>query len=126
LEDKELKIKENFKKTSFFKSGIIYLNDQEKNTYEHVKSFADLNVKKKNFEYDILSSTGKETELLKDIEAKEKSIQKLSKIIPIKNIPQHIIQKSLAKNEFYKFNILQTYFPNLNSMQSFIDSDDFL
>lgn len=126
LEDKELRIKENFKKTSFFKSGIIYLNDQEKNTYEHVKSFADLNVKKKNFEYDILSSTGKETELLKDIETKEKAIQKKSEIITIKNIPQHIIQKSLAKNEFYKFNILQTYFPNLDSIQSFIDSDDFL
>lgn len=126
LQDKELTIKEKFKETNFFKSGIIYLNTQEINDYKNTKSFEDLNVKRKSFEYDILSNTGKETYLLKDLETKEKTIQKKSKIISIKKIPKHIIQKALAKNDFYRFNLLQKYFPTLESMQSFIDDDNFL
>lgn len=128
LENKELKLKESFKKTSFFKSGIIYLNNQEKNTYDNVKSFADMNVKKKNFEYNILSSISKESAILKDIDSKEKSeIQnKESKVIALPEIPKHIIRKALAKNVFYKFNTLQTYFPKLASIDEFINSTEFL
>lgn len=126
LEDKALTLKKQFKETSFFKSGIIYLNNQEKNTYENVKSFSDLKVHKKNFEYTILSNISKETFLLKEIEEKEKSIQKGSIVIVLPDIPKHIIKKALAKNEFYKFSTLQTYFPKLESIEEFITSKDFL
>ena len=126
LQDKELTIKEKFKQTNFFKSGIIYLNTQELNDYKNIKSFEDLNVKRKSFEYDILSNIGKETDLLNDLESKEKAIQKKSKIIVVKKIPKQIVQKALAKNAFYRFNLLKKYFPALESMQSFMSDDPFL
>ena len=124
--DRSLKMKDEFKKKPFYQSGMVYLNEQKVNKYETIKSFGDLNVKKKNFEYIILSSAGKESELLGEDEVKEKSIQRKSKELKVKNIDKHIIQKAIARNEFYRFDQIQRYFPTLKSIQSLLSDDAFL
>ena len=46
--------------------------------------------------------------------------------IPVKEIERNIIQSAIARNPFYTFSSLRHYFPNLNSMQEFINSDSYL
>ncbi|MCK4744527.1 DEAD/DEAH box helicase family protein, partial [Candidatus Parcubacteria bacterium] len=51
----ELKLKEEFKKSSFYKSGLVYANEKKKRSFEKVKQLADLGVSQKNIIFSILS-----------------------------------------------------------------------
>ncbi|MDI6770935.1 MAG: hypothetical protein QMD04_14855, partial [Anaerolineales bacterium] len=46
---RELKLKESFKKTEFYKYGVVWLNDRQPKDYQSVQSFADLGLKKRNY-----------------------------------------------------------------------------
>ncbi len=59
LEKKQLKLKPEFKKTDFYKTGKIIFNKKVKKSYNNVKSFADLGVKKRNFVFMLSSGVGK-------------------------------------------------------------------
>ena len=61
---RELKLKDKFKQTNFYKYGVIWLNDQVPKDYQHVQSFDDLahlSVKQKNYEYTIPTGAAGET-----------------------------------------------------------------
>jgi type III restriction enzyme len=55
---RELKLKESFKKTRFYKYGLIYTNKAVAKDLTHVKSFADLGVKKRNYVHVIATGHG--------------------------------------------------------------------
>ena len=46
---RELKLKEPFKQTDFYKYGVVWRNDRRLKTYQYVQSFADLGVKRRNY-----------------------------------------------------------------------------
>jgi type III restriction enzyme len=48
------------------------------------------------------------------------------KDISISEIPKHIIRFALSQNPFYYFNSLERYFPNSESIDNFITSEDYL
>lgn len=131
----ELKLKEGFKKSSFYKFGLVYANEKKKRSFEKVKQLADLGVSQKNIVFSILSGTGVETQVFEDpadVEAlagkkdKGREIKKNKKDIGLKNIEPHIIKNALAKNDFYSFNSLKHYFPELESVNDFIGKNNYL
>ena len=121
----ELKLKEGFKKSSFYKSGLVYANEKKKRSFEKVKQLADLGVSQKNIVFSILSGTGVETQVFEDKD-KGREIKKSKKDISLKNIEPHIIKNALAKNDFYSFNSLKHYFPELESVNDFIGKNNYL
>ena len=48
------------------------------------------------------------------------------KDIPVKDIPNHIIRYALTQNPFYYYDSLVRYFPNVESLSNFIESEDYL
>lgn len=62
----ELKLKDEFKKTAFFKFGLVYANEKKKRNFEKVKELKDLGVKKRNILYSLMSGTGKATAVFGD------------------------------------------------------------
>lgn len=121
---KELKLKESFKNTDFYKKGVVFFNKKIEKSYNNIKSFADLGVKKRNIEYILSSGIGKSTSIFDVI---EQEMDKLGgKDINLHQIPNHIIRYSLSANPFYYFNSLQRLFPNLTSFNEFITSNDYL
>ena len=58
---RELKLKEPFKKTQFYKYGIIWFNDRKSTDYQRVHSFADLGVTKRNYTHIIATGHGDAT-----------------------------------------------------------------
>lgn len=121
----ELKLKEEFKKSSFYKSGLVYANEKKKRSFEKVKKLSDLGVSRRNIVFNVLSGTGIETQVFENKD-KGQEFKKNKKDISLKNIEPHIIKNALAKNDFYSFNSLKHYFPKIESVNDFINSDNYL
>jgi type III restriction enzyme len=129
VEEKELNLKEEFKQTSFYKTGIIYLNEKVKKDYSKIKSFADMEFTQKNEVYEIYSGKGKVLDALefKDDKYDNLNLAKTIKTIPLKDTNKHIIKNALSKINFFNFENLKQIFPNaLNSMNDLIDKKEFL
>jgi type III restriction enzyme len=127
VEEKVLNLKEKFKKTYFYKSGIIHLNKKVKKDYSKVKSFADMDFTQKNEVYEIYSGKGEVSKAFRDVNYDNSNIIKKPKTISLKDIDRHIIKNALSKIDFFNFENLKQIFPNaLNSMNDLIDKKEFL
>lgn len=124
--ERELNLKDSFKQTDFYTSGLLFINERYKNIYEHVKSFADFGIVKRNISYIIASGKGMAGALLSDEKTPKEAKELAQKDIKVSEIPKHIVQNAIAKNPFYRFNIIKKCFPHITSIDDFILSDDYL
>ena len=124
--ERELKLKDSFKKTSFYKHGLIYKNERIKNTYSEIESLSDFGIGRRNYLFKIATGRGATGALLTD----EKDIGRVKeagrKDFKVKNLCRNVIQNALAKIPFYKFSTIKSFFPHLKTTNEFIDSDDYL
>ena len=123
---KELKLKDSFKKTLFYKFGLIYTNKAIEKSFQHVKSFADLGVKKRNHVHIIATGHGGASAVLAEKKQRAVVSDETRKDLPVKQIEQNVTQSALARNPFYNFNSLKHYFPYLESMCEFSASEKYL
>ena len=123
---RELKLKDSFKKTKFYKFGLVYVNKAIEKDYRRVKSFADLGVKKRNYVHVIATghggaeavlAGGKQNAVIKDNQPKD---------IAVKDINPNVVRSAIARNPFFTFANITKYFPNLPSISNFIVSKDYL
>lgn len=121
----ELFLKEDFKKHRLYQSGQVYKNKKVPKSYNYVKSFEDLGVKKKNFEYTILSGGGSDTVIFDD-QITDTNVKIKRRDISLRDIEPHIIRNALARNPFFTFRTISKYFPNIKSFSEFITSDLYL
>ena len=127
LEKKQLKLKPEFKKTDFYKTGKIIFNKKVKKSYNNVKSFADLGVKKRNFVFMLSSGVGKVSSAFFESENFKSNDEIISqKDIKISDIPIHIVRYALTQNPFFYYSNLERYFPNVESLSNFITNTDYL
>lgn len=124
--ERRLSLKEKFKKTDFYKYGLVYTNGKLKNDYQHIKSFADLGVKRKNYVHAIATGHGGSNTLLADERQKIAFSDGTGRDIKLKRIEKNIIQSALARNPYFTFGNVNHYFPHVKSMQQFIESDEYL
>ncbi|MDA7943130.1 MAG: DEAD/DEAH box helicase family protein [Nitrosopumilus sp.] len=118
----DMKIKDDFRSTEFYKTGNIYLNEKRKNYRENINNFNDLDLNFQ-FEHNLLTGLTFESTLMEDNPA---HLRRTSQSFKLSNFGNAILQKSLQNLHFYKFNNLRIYFPKLKSIQEFIESDVFL
>lgn len=119
-------LKPEFKETDFYKTGQVVFNKKVEKSYDNVKSFADLGVKKKNFSYTLSSGVGRMTGVFTKEEENVDTGKIEQKDISVKDIPKHIIRFALSQNPFNYFDSLKRYFPNVESLSNFIESEDYL
>ncbi|MDE0687610.1 MAG: DEAD/DEAH box helicase family protein [Candidatus Poribacteria bacterium] len=126
--NRELKLKDKFKKTDFYKYGVIYLNDQVPKDYQHVQSFddlANLSVKQRNYEYTIHTGSAGETTVMKE-DTTPMQQNGDGRDIPVIDIEQNILRSAIARNPFFTFASLKRYCPHLTSVREFMTSEDYL
>ena len=125
---RELKLKKEFKKTQFYKYGVIWLNDQVPKDYQHVQSFddlANLSVKQKNYEHIIpTGSAGAEAAMVDDTTQVQQNDD--AQDIPVIDIEQNIVRSAIARNPFFTFASLKQYCPHLTSVREFMTSENYL
>ena len=123
---RSLDLKDNFKQSDFYKDGLIYLNERVVNNNVYIRSFNDMGIKKKNFEYTLASGRGMTDTLLTGNENVGKISETGRHDIRVKDMPKHIVRNAIARSPFFTFQNISRYFPHVLSMQQFIDSDDYL
>lgn len=123
---RELKLKDPFKKTDFYKYGVVWLNDRQSKDYQRVQSFADLGVKKRNYTHIIATGHGGETVALENGKKVVVVKEETRRDVKVRDIERNVVQSALARNPFFTFAPLKRYFPHLSSMRDFIASEDYL
>lgn len=125
LVTKQLQLKLEFKQSEFYKTGQVLFNKKIERSYDTIKSFADFGVCKKNSTYTLSSGVGRMTGVFK---TDEEAVTDKASIISIKlaDIPKHVIRFALAQNPFFYFDHLKKYFPNINSLSTFIENREYL
>lgn len=124
---KQLSLKFEFVESDFYREGQVFYNKKIPKSYDNVKSFSDLGVRKTNYKHSLSSGAGRMTVafgLLENPPA-EFEITK-TKDIKLSEIPKHIIRYALSQNPFYYFENLIRYFPNINAMSNFVSDENYL
>lgn len=123
-----ISVKEDIKKTSFWKNGLLFLNKLKKNDFATINNLKDI-VSETSFKHRLI--TGRTIEI-KIFEKKDEGktgviVEAPPKIgLKLNAIEKHIVRKALDKIEFYKFANLKKYFLALQSTYEFITSGSYL
>ncbi len=121
-----LKLKDSFKETDFYRHGLIYLNERVRNRYEHIRSFSDLGISAKNYQYALATGRGTSDAILDGNGNVAIVAEAGRRDVPVRDIPVHIVRNALARNVFFSFKSLKTYFPHIQSVRQFIEADAYL
>ncbi|MBU4186055.1 MAG: DEAD/DEAH box helicase family protein [Proteobacteria bacterium] len=124
--NRELKLKDTFKETDFYKHGLVYLNERVRNNYQYVKSFSDIGVTKRNYEHTLASGRGISGALLADNGNVGTVTESGRKDIKVKEISRHIVCNAISKHSFFTFKSINKYFPHVKSLRQFIEADNYL
>lgn len=122
---RELFIKDEFKKTDFWKKGFIFINERIKNPKDNILGLKDAKIREV-YEYEFKTGEVKEEFIFDDKEIKSISIEKIKKEFNLIDFGENVVRSALDKIEFYKFDNLKKYFPNLKSIREFINSEKYL
>lgn len=124
--EKPMRLKDSFKKTPFFKSGVIFTNSQISNDYRQVNSLADMGVSRKNYVHIIATGHGGQSAILAGSETKAVVAEENRQDVKLIEIERNIVESALARVPFFTFSSLRRYFPHLASMQQFISAQEYL
>ena len=119
----QVKLKDNFKKTDFWKSGIIFLNNRIANDRADIFGFSDIKISQRH-KYYLRTGYTEDSTVFND--TPRTASEKKSKIYKVSDFGQNLIRKALQKKQFYKFSNLKKYFPHLSSITEFITSPNYL
>lgn len=127
LVTKQLTLKLDFKGTDFYRDGHVFFNKKIPKSFDNIKSFADLGVKKTNYRHTLSSGVGRMSSAFFEMEPTKSNGEIIkTKNIKLSEIPKNIIRYALSQNPFFYFDSLSHYFPSVGSLSNFIDSTDFL
>lgn len=125
LVTKQLTLKLDFKGTDFYREGHVFFNKKIPKSFDNIKSFADLGVKKTNYRHSLSSGVGMMSGAFIETDTTETEAIK-TKDVKLTEIPTNTIRFALSKNPFFYFDSLSHYFPSIDSISNFIESTAFL
>lgn len=133
---KQLILKSEFKGTDFYNKGHVFFNKKIPKSFDNIKSFADLGVRKTNYRHTLSSGVGRMSRVFFELEspASNDEIIKTKDVLLTKDpmkpsvefIPSHIVRFALSQNPFFYYESISRFFPNIVSISNFIESKDYL
>jgi len=118
-----LKIKEEFKKTKTYKSGMIFVNKRVAYDRSQVVGL-DSSIINTNYSYSIKTEHSNELVIFEN--AKIKQLKLKREKVNLIELGKNVVRKALATIPAFKFNELIQLFPNLRSIDEFITSENYL
>ena len=122
-------LKEDFKTDKLYTEGFVFVNDRIITSRKDVDGLLP---SVRDYVYPVrlaTGSSGEDTIFGSDNALTEKIIATYTYRTSIKQIADmnySIVHKALCKYNIFKFNTLQSYFPNLRSIREFITSENYL
>lgn len=124
VQEIHLKVKDNFKKTHFWKVGEIYLNRREFFDRRGLFGLASIDTLPDTFGYSLHTGQVTQTAVLDDKDSKPDYIKGNTKRIKLTDFGDRLIRKAIQRNRFFEFSNLKKYLPNLKGVSDFICSDN--
>jgi len=120
-------VKPEFKKTEFWKKGVVFINDRVENQREEIFSLADAKIET-NYKWRLKTGELTEIVILAESEAgrKNKTNGTVRKTFKLSDFGENVLRSALDKIEFFKFDNLKRYFPHVKSVREFITSPEYL
>lgn len=119
----QVRIKDTFKKTKFWRSGHLFVNKKIANDRSNVKDFSDIQVTTR-FKYNLHTGRSRletifESENKPNVETKTRTYR-------LGEFGQTILRKAVYRFAFYQFSNLSSYFPKIGSIRNFVTSKNYL
>ncbi len=124
--EKKLRLKDSFKETAFYSAGLVYLNERIRNRYEQNRSLSDMGISSTIYSHNLATGRGATESVFGENGGGAVIPEPDSKDVKVRDIPVHIVRNALARNAFFNFRSLKTFFPHIQSMRQFIDDDAYL
>ena len=121
--ERPMRLKPDFKQTSFYKAGFIFLNEQQKYNREDVFSLKSTIIEQT---HKVSLKTGYTKSSVAFGKTETASADRKEKEYKLSDFGEHIIRKAINRLEFYQFSNLKRLLPNLSSISEFITSTDYL
>jgi type III restriction enzyme len=120
-------IKPKFKKTEFWKKGVVFINDRVQNQREEISNLASAKIET-NYKWRLKTGELKEVAILAESEAggNNKKNGTVRKTFKLSDFGENLLKGALDKIEFFKFDNLKRYFPHIKSVREFITSLEYL
>jgi len=118
----DVKVKENIKKTRFWKEEQIFVNEKNHTGRKHIQKFTDIPGMPEKFVYDLHKGGGREVAVFGEGKAqtvRETTTRDIA-------LDGRVWRAALYRLPFYRFNSLKHFFPNIESVSGFIDSKSYL
>ncbi len=125
----EYKLKESFKQTEFYKTGLIFKNDKILKNRSTITSIPEI-IKNNIHEYTFSSGITKNESIFGENIDFRNITEPLNEnnytIKEIANKNYNLVFSALRKYSIFQFSTLKQYFPNLTSIKEFIESPSYL
>lgn len=119
-----LNLKEEFKKTDFYEKGIIFINERKKYDRSDITGFDSTLINKK---HKVSLATGYSRAINVFTEAVTVAApEKAQKDFRLLDFGERVVLKALHRLDFYGFNNLKSWLPNLKSLSEFLTSENYL
>lgn len=116
----DLLLKEDFKQSSFYKNGFIFLNKKVKNNPKSLLEFQEPDISKKHT-FALRTNRSTSTIILDNTALKQNRLTANYLNTHLFSVwDKTIIKKGLNQLPFYQFNNLKRFFPSLKSMDDFV------
>ena len=117
-------LKEDFKKTSIYRNGFIYLNSRRKRNDSEFPSFLDY-LSTKKLKCKIISGQSRLSLAFEQSDV-DVSISLKKMDLNLSEIGKHVLRAAINQNNYFRFSNLHSIFPTLKSMSEFIESGMYL
>lgn len=121
-------LKEDFKEDDIYKSGYVFVNERLLKSRNEVVGLLP-SVRDKIFHISIATGRSGEDIIMEDNSSQDSNPNTYTyktTIGDIADINYAIVYKALCKYSVFKFNVLKSYFPNLNSTKEFVYDKNYL
>jgi len=123
---RKLRLKDSFKETTFYSAGLVYLNERVRNCYEENRSLADMGISSTGYSHILATGRGATQSVFGENGGDAVIPEPDRRDVKVGDIPVHIVRNALARNTFFNFRSLKTFFPYIQSMRQFIEDDAYL
>ena len=120
-----LKLKESFKKTDFYRNAHVVYNLKVQKDHSKVKSLKDLHVRKTDIEFTLSSGKGAVMNVCNEQETPSLQLTGRRRV-EVGEMPYHVVRYALTTNPFFYFDKLSELCPNIKSSDEFIRQDEYL
>lgn len=122
---RELKIKDSFTQTVFYKSGFLFKNEQKKYNREDIFGLKS-SIIQQTHQVKLQTGIVREKQVFTDNSITKDYINTKDQEYNLIDFGERVIRKAINKLDFYRFDNLQKYLPNLKSISEFINSENYL